>query len=125
VEVDTPALLNLIKHCQDNRELATTIDGHFKNGVHGILAGILKKEIDVDNLFITNAQISTEVKSKTEVHNQVGFYVSCQLGLAFSIQNLRLLIKTYKNFRNSVMIIYDINKSTYGLNPFQCFRLSE
>jgi len=60
-----------------------------------------------------------------EVHNQVGFYVSCQLGLAFSIQNLRLLIKAYKNFRNSVMIIYDINKSTYGLNPFQCFRLSE
>jgi hypothetical protein len=60
-----------------------------------------------------------------EVHNQVGFYVSCQLGLAFSIQNLRLLIKAYKNFRNSVMVIYDINKSTYGLNPFQCFRLSE
>jgi len=55
VEIDTPALLNLIKHCQDNRELATTIEGHFKNGVHGILAGILKKEIDEDNLFITSA----------------------------------------------------------------------
>lgn len=35
------------------------------------------------------------------------------------------MIKAQKNFKNSVMIVYDINKSKYGLNPLKCYRLSE
>lgn len=54
-----------------------------------------------------------------------GFYVSCQQGLAFSQYNLQTLIEQYSTFRNSVMIVYDITKSHYGLNPFKCFRLSK
>jgi hypothetical protein len=57
--------------------------------------------------------------------NDIGFYLSCQLGMAFSKDNLFDLINAYRNFRNSVMIVYDVNKSRYGLNPLKCFRLSE
>jgi len=45
--------------------------------------------------------------------------------MAFNHRNLIRLIAAYRNFRNSVMIVYDITKSTYGLNPIKCFRLSE
>lgn len=50
----------------------------------------------------------------------------CQpLGLAFSRANLQEMVTQYKNFRNSVMLVYDSCKSEYGLNPLKCFRLSE
>ena len=64
-------------------------------------------------------------QSKQDNQFYVGFYVSCQQGLAFSPQNLNNLINAFKKYPNSVMIIYDITKSQYGLNPFQCFRLSQ
>mmetsp|Transcript_21336 Transcript_21336/g.33016 ORF Transcript_21336/g.33016 Transcript_21336/m.33016 type:complete len:243 (-) Transcript_21336:22-750(-) len=57
--------------------------------------------------------------------NEVGFYVSCQFGLAFSHTNLMKLIVAYRNFRNSVMVVYDLSKSQFGLNPIKCFRLSQ
>lgn len=34
------------------------------------------------------------------------------------------MIIAYRNFRNSVMVVYDLNKSPYGLNPISCYRLS-
>ncbi len=57
--------------------------------------------------------------------NEVGFYVSCQFGLAFSRTNLTKLIVSYRNFRNSVMVVYDLCKSQFGLNPIKCYRLSQ
>ena len=34
------------------------------------------------------------------------------------------MIKQYRNYKNSVMIVYDSEKSMYGLNPLKCYRLS-
>lgn len=34
------------------------------------------------------------------------------------------MIVAYRNFRNSIMIAYDVNKSAYGMNPIKCYRLS-
>ena len=46
------------------------------------------------------------------------------MGLAFNYNNLMLMLLQYRNFRNSVMIVYDVNKSQFGMNPLGCFRLS-
>jgi hypothetical protein len=46
------------------------------------------------------------------------------MGLTFNIDTLNTLYKYYKEFKNSVFIIYDVSKSDYGLNPLHCFRLS-
>lgn len=35
------------------------------------------------------------------------------------------MMQAYRNFKNSVMIIYDVDKSEYGLSPLKCYRLSE
>jgi hypothetical protein len=56
---------------------------------------------------------------------KVGFYLSVNMGLTFNIETLTQLYKYYREFKNSVFIIYDISKSDYGLNPLHCFRLSE
>lgn len=61
IVIDTPALLNMIKHCQDSKELLTTgaktAGGvEFQNGIgeaKGEIMGVLKKEIDKFNIFIT------------------------------------------------------------------------
>ena len=45
--------------------------------------------------------------------------------MAFSNRNLLTMIASYRNFRNSCMIVYDVTKSPYGLNPLKCFRLSQ
>ena len=63
--------------------------------------------------------------AKDDSTNSVGFYVSCQLGMAFSHKNLISMIAAYRNFRNSCMVVYDVTKSPYGLNPLKCYRLSQ
>lgn len=45
--------------------------------------------------------------------------------MAFSTKNLLTMIASYRNFRNSVMIVYDVTKSPYGLSPLKCYRLSQ
>ena len=35
------------------------------------------------------------------------------------------MIVAYRNFRNAVMMVYDVNKSKYGLNPLNCYRFSQ
>ena len=47
------------------------------------------------------------------------------MGLTFNLETLTQLYKYYKEFKNSVFIIYDVSKSDFGLNPLHCFRLSE
>jgi C-terminal region of eIF3h len=56
---------------------------------------------------------------------KVGFYLSVNMGLTFNIETLTQLYKCYREFKNSVFIVYDVSKSDYGLNPLHCFRLSE
>ena len=56
---------------------------------------------------------------------KVGFYISSQMGLTFNMDTLYNLYESYRNFKNSVFIIYDISKANFGLNPLHCFRLSE
>ena len=60
----------------------------------------------------------------SDTNNEIGLYVSCQLGLVFTHKNLVHMIVAYRNFRNSIMIAYDVNKSAYGMNPIRCYRLS-
>ena len=55
---------------------------------------------------------------------KVGFYLSVHMGLTFNLETLNNLYQCYRNFKNSVFIIYDVSKSNFGLNPLHCFRLS-
>lgn len=70
VIIDTPALLNMIKHCQDSKEMtklssnqiinlqgqAASNDG-IAQGARGVVRGVLKKEIDdVYNLLATSTE---------------------------------------------------------------------
>lgn len=57
--------------------------------------------------------------------NEIGFYASARMGLCFSVATLTELINITKKFKNSVMIIYDTQKSNYGLAPLKAYRLSE
>jgi hypothetical protein len=57
--------------------------------------------------------------------NRIGFYMSMHMGLSFNYDTLNKLYQHYKNFKNSVVLVYDISKSNYGLNPLHAFRLSE
>lgn len=57
--------------------------------------------------------------------NEVGFYASARMGLCFKLDILTELINVTKKFRNAVMIIYDTQKSNFGLNPLKAYRLSE
>jgi hypothetical protein len=57
--------------------------------------------------------------------NEIGFYTSARMGLCFSVQTLTDLISSTKKFKNAVMIVYDTQKSNYGLAPLKAFRLSE
>lgn len=57
--------------------------------------------------------------------NEIGFYMSARMGLCFRIDILTDLINVTKKFRNSIMLIYDTQKSDYGLAPLKAYRLSE
>lgn len=57
--------------------------------------------------------------------NEIGFYASARMGLCFRIETLTELINATKKFKNAVMIIYDTQKSDYGLEPLKAYRLSE
>ena len=56
---------------------------------------------------------------------KIGFYMSVHMGLTFNFDTVSRLFLHYKNFKNSIVLIYDISKSNYGLNPIHVFRLSE
>ena len=57
--------------------------------------------------------------------NEVGFYISSRMGLAFTTDTLSKLLASSKKFKNSVFVVYDTSKSDYGLNPLHAYRLSE
>jgi len=56
--------------------------------------------------------------------NKVGFYMSVNMGLTFNNETLNKLIDFYRQYKNSIVLVYDISKSNYGLNPLHAFRLS-
>ena len=99
---------------------------------------MLKHELGSNDLFISGtvpetskkamkslkALIEDDESKSSELTNVIGFYTSCELGLAFTQMNLIQMIVRYRSFRNSVMIVYDVNKAQYGLNPIACYRLS-
>lgn len=105
-----------------------------------MIMGVLKTELGENNIFLTqtlpeaNKSMMRDLKSIIEsdtdnqklsdTNNQIGFYVSSGLGLVFNHKNLVNMIIEYRNFRNSIMICYDVDKSAYGLNPLKCYRLS-
>ena len=57
--------------------------------------------------------------------NEIGFYLTARMGLCFTTENLTELLNSSKKFRNAIMVIYDTQKSNYGLNPLRAYRLSE
>lgn len=57
--------------------------------------------------------------------NKVGFYLSAHMGLTFNAETLVQLFKMYKEYKNSIFLVYDISKSNFGLNPIHAYRLSE
>lgn len=56
VIIDTPALLNLIKNCQDSKWIPTNAE-RLTSKASGLIMGVLKRDIDENNLFITSIQI--------------------------------------------------------------------
>jgi hypothetical protein len=51
--------------------------------------------------------------------------LSAHMGLTFNIDTLNNLYQCYRNFKNSVVLIYDISKANFGMIPLHCYRLSE
>ncbi|CDW81205.1 eukaryotic translation initiation factor 3 subunit h-like [Stylonychia lemnae] len=124
VMIDTPALLNMVKHCRD---------ADWRQGGQGNLMGVLKD----DTLMITQTMPEVNKSQMEELTaamenesqklmdtNKVGFYLSAHMGLTFNTDTLNNLYKCYKQFKNSVFLIYDISKANYGMNPLHCYRLS-
>lgn len=129
VVVDTPALLNMVKHCRE-----TEVNSQ------GFLMGVMQRAEGetVDSLLITQtmpmankAQMNELMKAmenesqKLMDTNEIGFYVSSRMGLAFDADTVSKLLVSYKKFKNSVFIVYDVSKADYGMNPIHAFRLSE
>ena len=104
VIVETPALLNMVKHCRDAA-----------GDVVGILMGITQKEMNQedDSLLITQtmpkankAQMNDLLKTleqesqKLMDTNEVGFYVNSRMGLCFNRETLSLIVDATKKFKN-------------------------
>lgn len=125
--IETPALLNLVKHCRDSP------------GAQGFLMGVTEKfeSETVDSLLIdqtmpksSKSQMKDLIKAidndqqKLITTNEVGFYVNSHMGLCFNREVITMLLEAYKKFKNSVFIVYDTSKANYGLNPLHAYRLS-
>ena len=130
VIIDTPALLNMVKHCREKNTQEAT----------GILMGVTQKDVleAEDSLMVTqtmpkaNRAQMADLLNKLEQDsqklmdtNEVGIYVNSRMGLCFTREVLSLVIEAYKKFKNAVFIVYDTSKSNYGLNPLHAYRLSE
>lgn len=129
VIIDTPALLNMIKHCRESDTAA-----------HGLIMGVTQNNVGQapDSLHVTQtmpksskAQMLDLIKTmenesqKLMDTNEIGFYASARMGLCFRVEMLTELINISKKFKNAVMLIYDTQKSDYGLAPLKAYRLSE
>lgn len=129
--IDTPALLNMVKHCRES-----------DNAARGHLMGVLERESDFESannsLKVTQTMPHSSKQQMTDLMqtlesdqqglrdtNEIGFYLSARMGLCFTVDTLTELINSTKKFKNSVMVVYDTQKSDYGLEPIKAYRLSE
>ena len=91
----------MIKHCQDKKgraSVAFLLAGN--TGVQGSITGVIKAELGNNNIYVTDCipdgrrKVHTtlsqlrgeqaESKKKVETINEIGFYASSELGLAFN-----------------------------------------
>ncbi len=132
IVIETPALLNLVKHCRDAQSTASTTQGY--------LMGVTKM-IDCENvnsLLVTQTmpkanktQMASLLKTLENESqrlmdtNEIGFYINSRMGLAFNREVLNQQLESYKKFKNSIFIVYDTSKANFGLNPLKAYRLSQ
>ena len=116
VVIETPALLNLVKHCRDAESLVTN--------TQGFLMGVTKQfeGESEDSLLVTQTMPRA---NKTEMAkllktlenesqrlmdtNEVGFYMNSRMGLAFNREVLAQLVESLKKFKNSVFFFLHIS----------------
>jgi hypothetical protein len=123
----------MVKHCRE---------ADFKSGARGSVMGVLKDSLDDNSKELLITQTMPELQgAKTEMRElseaienesqrlmdttKVGFYLSVNMGLTFNLSTLTELYNCYREFKNSVFIVYDVSKSDFGMNPLHCYRLSE
>lgn len=119
----------MVKHCRESDTSA-----------HGLLMGVTQDNVgkQEDSMLVTqtmprsnNAEMSELMRAMENESqrlmdtNEIGFYASARMGLCFTIATLTELINSTKKFKNSIMMIYDTQKSNYGLAPLKAYRLSE
>ena len=130
VVIETPALLNLVKHCRDAETSAA----------QGFLMGVTKQieGESEDSLLVTQtmpkankAQMAGLLKTLENESqrlmdtNEIGFYLNSRMGLAFNRDVLTQQLESQRKFRNSVFCVYDVSKANYGLNPLKAYRLTQ
>ena len=127
--IDTPALLNMVKHCRES-----------DTNIQGCLMGVTQRQAGEteDSLLVTQTMAKLSNTNMGELMramenesqklmdtNEVGFYITARMGLCFNINTLTELLNNSKKFKNAIMVTYDTQKSNYGLNPLRAYRLSE
>jgi hypothetical protein len=120
----------MVKIAQDGNQMIALADGmEGPKQVQGTVMGVIRKDEDSNqNLHITSCHFVDQKGGKppnVNALNEVGFFISCALGLGFNKVNIEKMIEGYKSFKNSVMIVYDPTKADYGLNALKCYRLAE
>jgi len=132
VVIETPALLNLVKHCRDADTSATATQG-FLMGVTKQIEGETENSLLVTQTMpkANKAQMAQLLKTLENESqrlmdtNEIGFYLNSRMGLAFNREVLSQLIESQRKFKNSIFIVYDTAKANFGLNPLKAYRLSE
>lgn len=51
--------------------------------------------------------------------------MSTQTGLVFDADTLYRMLTQYAQYKNSVLIVYDLSQQSVGLNALKAYRLSE
>lgn len=131
VVVETPALLNLVKHCRDSDSLASSTQG-FLMGVTKPMEGETENSLLVtQTMAMANktqmAQLLKTLeneKQKLMDTNEIGIYINSRMGLGFNREVLSQLITSQRKFKNAIFLVYDTSKANFGLNPLKAYRLS-
>ena len=129
--VETPALLNLVKHCRDSDSMASATQG-FLMGVTKPLEGETENSLLVTQTMpkANKAQMAQLLRtleneqSRLNDTNEIGIYINSRIGLGFSREVLVQLIESQRKFKNAVFLVYDTSKANFGLNPLKAYRLS-
>lgn len=132
VVIETPALLNMVKHCSDAQSSA--------GAAQGLLMGVTRQMEgeSINSLLVTQTmpkanknQMAGLLKTLENESqrlmdtNEIGFYLNIRMGLGFNKEVLSNLIESYSKFKNSVFVVYDTQKASYGFNPLKAYRLSQ